>query len=410
MAVGLLWALGCLNIGSLLFARTISRRAEMAVRISIGAGRARLFGQMLAENAVLAFCGCVASVFVTLWGHRLVTSIIPWKVFAGAELELNARVALLITLSFVLTALLISAMSLWALPEQNIADILKSGGGSVIGSFKLRRVMNGVVVCEIALAVVLLACAGLMVRSFWALRYRDLGFRPERILTLRVDLAPSTYTGRARQAAFFEELGRRVNALPGVESVGLCSSAPPTPVGGMFRLTAQGQPAASALPLMARVQVVNSDFFRVLRVPFVEGRAFAERAQAGDAPEVVVNRTLRDEYLTEGAAVGRKIRLGGPKSPWVTVVGVAEDFKNVGLGDAPEPEVYYPYQQFPSVEAMYLLVRSSSVEPSSLTSSVRREVWAIDREQPLAEVQTLDQRLTSSVAHPRFVMALLVGF
>lgn len=408
--VAFLWVLGCLNVGSLMFARTLSRRSEMAVRMSVGASRARLFGQVLAENAVLTFLGCVVSLFIIFWGQSFIVSTFPQRVFGTADIEFNARVVALVVVGFVSTALLVSLISACALPPHNLADFLKSGGASVIGSFKLQRVMNVVVVCELALAVVLLVCAGLMVRSFRALRYRDLGFRPQQILTLRLDLAPSKYPGKVQQAAFFEGLTQRVAALPGVDAVGLCTSAPPTPVGGMFRLTVQGQPAKLAAPVMARVQVVNSDYFRVLRIPLIEGRAFSDREQLNGAPAVVINRTLKQEYLPDGEAVGMKIRLGGPHSPWVTVVGVAEDFKNVGLASDPEAEVYYPYQHFPLIESMYLLVKSSAVDPSSLAPPLRREVRALDREQPLAEVQTLDQRLTASVAHPRFVMSMLAGF
>jgi putative ABC transport system permease protein len=408
-AVGFLWILGCLNVGSLMFARTISRQREMAIRISLGASRRLLFKQVLAENMVLTFLGCILSIFVSFWSYGFILSIFPEKVFGVTDVQLNVRIVASVLVSFVLTVLLVSLIAAWALPSQDVADFLKSGGTGVIGSLKLRRVLNTIVVGELALAVVLLIGAGLMLKSFLALRYRDLGFRPEQILTLRLDLTSSKYPAKGQQAAFFESLSQRLAMIPGVDAVGLCSSAPPVPVGGIFRLSLQDQPA-SQFASMVRVQVVNSDYFRTLRIPLIEGEMFPEQPPTDAPPFVVVNRALREEYLSNEQALGKKIRLGGTKSPWVTIVGVVEDFKNVGLASAPEPEVYYPYRQFPSIQNMYLLVRSQTVTPQSLTSSIRREVWTLDREQPLAELKTLEERLNASVAQPRFVMSLLVGF
>jgi putative ABC transport system permease protein len=408
-AVGFLWLLGCLNVGSLLFARTVSRRAEMALRISLGARRLVLFRQVIAENAVLTFFGCLLSLLVSLWGFSFVVSFFPRKVFGLTDVRLDARIVALVLASFVLTVLLVSLIAAWALPSRNVAELLKSGGPGVIGSRKLRRVLNVIVVGELALAVVLLVGAGLMFKSFWALRYRDLGFRADQVITLRLTLAPSRYPAKAQQDAFFDELTRRVAALPGVDAVSLSSSAPPAPVGLMFRLSVQGQPSSWGSATMVRVQAVNPDYFRSLRIPVVEGEMFADRLQADAARVVVVNRALAREHLADEPALGRKIRLGGPTSPLLTIVGVVEDFKNAGLAAAPEPEVYYPHRQFPMVNSMYLSVKTAA-EPLSFAPLIRREVWAVDREQPLAELQTLDERLNASAAQPRFVMYLLMGF
>jgi predicted permease len=271
-------------------------------------------------------------------------------------------------------------------------------------------VLNVIVVGELALAVVLLVGAGLMLKSFWALRYRDLGFRADRVLTLRLTLAPSRYPAKAQQDAFFDELTRRVAALPGVDAVSLSSSAPPAPVGLRFRLSVQGQSSSPGSATMVRVQAVNPDYFRSLRIPLVEGEVFADRLVADAARVVVVNRALAREHLADASALGRKIRLGGPASPLLTIVGVVEDFKNAGLAAAPEPEVYYPHRQFSALNSMYLSVKTAAAEPLTLAPLIRREVWAVDREQPLAELQTLDERLNASAAQPRFVMYLLLGF
>ena len=407
-AVSLLWVLGCLNVGSLLFARLVSRRAEMAVRISLGASRRRLFRQVLTENAVLTFFGTVLSLFITYWGHRLIVSIFPQQVFRISRIELSPGIVAFVITSFVLTVLIVSLVAARALPAQQSADLLKSGSGTVIGSLKIRRVLNVLVVCELALAVILLVEAGLMIRSFWALRYRDLGFRPEQLLTLRVDLMPSRYSSNSQQRVFFENVLQRLSALPGVQSVALCSSPPPVPVGGMFRLSVEAGSPQPAPGTMIRVQGVNTDYFRLMGIPLFKGQMFADQSQ--DSPAVViVNRALARQ-LDDEQAVGKKIRLGGPQAPWLTVVGIVEDFKNVGLAADPEPEAYRPYRQFPLLHSIYVLVRSSTSDPLLLVSAIRREMATLDSEQPLAEIQTLDQRLTASVAQQRFVMSMLVGF
>ena len=409
-AVSLLWVLGCLNVGSLLFARLISRRAEMAVRISLGAGRRRLFRQVLAENAVLTFFGSVLSLLITYWGHRFIISIFPQQVFRISGVELSPGIVAFVITSFALTVLIVTLVAARALPNQNAADLLKSGSSNVIGSLKIRRVLNVLVVCELALAVILLVEAGLMIRSFWALRYRDLGFQPEQLLTLRVDLKPSRYSTNNQQRAFFENLLQRVSALPGVDEVALCSSPPPVPVGGMFSLSVQdGSASQPAAGTMIRVQVVNTDYFRILKIPLFKGQMFPDLGH-DSPPVVIINRAMARQHLNDDEAVGKKIRFGGSQAPWLTIIGIVEDFKNVGLAAEPEPEAYRPYQQFPLLYSVYVLVRSQTSAPLTLVPAIRREVATLDSEQPLAEIKTLDQRLTASVAQQRFVMSMLVCF
>jgi putative ABC transport system permease protein len=408
-AVSFLWALGCLNVGSLLFARIIARRGEMAVRMSLGANRALLFRQVLVENSVLTFFGCILGIVITIAGHSFIVSQFPQQVFRITNIELSPSIVLFVLLSFVLTVLIVCVVAAFALPAQNAAESLKSSSGNVAGAPKLRRALNVIVVCELALAVVLLVNAGLMIRSFWALRYRDLGFEPRQLLTLRVDLTASKYPLDSQQTAFFENLLNRVRALPSVDAVALCSSAPPVPVGGMFRLSVEAGIPQTAPGTMVRVQVVNSDYFSILRIPLINGEMFSDRAQAAP-PVVIINRALARQHLVEDQAIGKKIRLGGPQAPWLTIIGVVEDFKNAGLTAAPEPEAYRPYQQFPLLDSVYVLVRTSSSDPFNLVPPIRREAAALDPEQPLADIQTLDERLTASVAQQRFVMSLLLGF
>src|SRR6185369_10215742 len=208
---------------------------------------------------------------------------------------------------------------------------------------------------------------------------------------------------------FFEDLLQRVSTLPGVDSVALCGSPPPVPIGAQFGLSVEGGFPQPEPGTMIRVQAVNTDYFRILGIPLFKGQTFGD--QRHDSPPVVIiNRALARQYLDEEQAIGKKIRLGGPLAPWLTIIGVVEDFKNVSLAGEAEPEAFRPYQQFPLLGSNYLLVRSPTSDPLSLVPSIRRELAMLDSEQPLAEIQTLDQRLTASVAQQRFVMSMLVGF
>jgi hypothetical protein len=178
----------------------------------------------------------------------------------------------------------------------------------------------------------------------------------------------------------------------------------------MFRLSVEGGFSTQPVPgTLVRVQAVNSDYFSILRIPLIKGEMFSDREQA-DSKVVIVNRALARQHLVEDQAIGRKIRLGGSQAPWLTIIGIVEDFKNAGLAAAPEPEAYRPYQQFPLLDNVYVLVRTSSSDPLILIPPIRREVAVLDREQPLAETQTLNSRLTASVAQQRFVMSMLLGF
>lgn len=363
-AVGLLWILGCLNVGHFLLARATSRQADMAVCLALGASRRHLFGQLLIENAMLTLLGSLLGLLLAFWGHDLLVSIVPHRVFGIAEVHLDAWMVGFATLSFALTTLLVSLVAARAFPLQNISYVLKSGAANVIGSLRLRHLLDSIVVVELALAVCLLVGAGLMIRSFWALRYRHLGFEADRVLTLRLDLPLLRYPEHRQQATFFETVMQRAAQLPDVDSVALCSSAPPIAVGSLFGVSIEGHPLSpSAAMKMARFQAVSSAYFRVLGVPLVEGRMLSDGDGEQSPLVVVVNRSFVRHYLAHERVVGKRIRIGGSLAPWRTIIGVVEDFKNVGLAADPEPEIYSPYWQFPWLPGMYVIARTSTASP-----------------------------------------------
>lgn len=383
---------GLPQCGNFMLARALSRQADVAVHLALGATRKHLFRQLLIENAVLTLLGCLLGLLLAVWGHDLLISIVPHRVFGIAEIHLDAWMGGFVTLSFILTTLLISLVTAQTFPLHRITHFLKSGAAGVIGSLRVRRLLNSIVVVELALAVLLLAGAGLMIRSFWTLRYRHLGFRADRILTLRLDLPFIKYPEHRQQATFFETVMQRVAQLPDVDSAALCSSAPPTPVGSMFGVSIEGHPPSqSAAMKMARFQAVSSAYFRVLGVLLIEGRTFSDEEGERRPLVVVVNRSFARHDLAHERVAGKRIRVGGSVAPWRTSIGVVEDFKNVSLAADPEPEVYAPYWQFPWLPRMYLITRASTAAPLGLLPAIRTVIWASDPELPVAEVQTLNQ-------------------
>lgn len=212
-AVFLLCLLSCLNVGSLLLAKTIARRTEIAIRMGLGASRIRILRQLLTENAVITFLGCGFGILIGFLGRRLLMWMIPKAVFGIDNIHVDPRILGFLVVSFVVITLLISLISVRAFASHNVAGTLKAGAASVIGSSGLRRILRTIVVGELALAVVLLVGAGLLVRSFWALRYGDMSYSPDRVLTLKIDLTASRYSDHQRQSSFFEGLLERLSAL-----------------------------------------------------------------------------------------------------------------------------------------------------------------------------------------------------
>ena len=409
-AVAFLSLLSCLNIGSVLLAKTISRRSELAVRTALGASRRRVLMQLFIENALITLLACVFGVFFALLGRSVLILMIPKAVFGIENINVHVRILGFMVISFVVITLLISLISVRAFAFHNVVEPLKSGAIGVIGSARARRVLSSIVVGELAIAVVLLVCAGLLVRSFWVLRYGSMSYSTERVLTLKIDLTPSRYPDHHRQSSFFESLLERLSSLAGVESVALCSSAPPTPVTSSFLVSVEPPVSSPATPQMAKAQGVSSEYFRALHIPILDGEMFSDSVGEGTPMVAVVNRAFIQKYFEDGNGLGRRIRLGGSRAPWLNVIGVVEDFKNAGLAGDPEPEVYRPYRQFPFLGSLNVVIKTSMENPLTIVPAVRQETWALDPEQPLAEVQTLDERLTASVAHPRFTMSLLIGF
>jgi putative ABC transport system permease protein len=267
------------------------------------------------------------------------------------------------------------------------------------------------VVCEVALAFVLLIGAGLLIKSFWRLLDVDPGFRTENVLTMRMSLPPSRYTEPLQKLNFSNQLLERVKALPGIESASITTALPlsGTTFGGPFSI--EGRPIdMTGKPPHAYVRSTAPDYFKVMGIPLIQGRDFGTEDTDKSVPVVIINETLARGFFAQGAAIGQRIKIGAPGSPrpWMLIAGVVKDVKSDGLDAEATPEMYLPFPQNIS-SAMTLVVRTNS-NPSNSITAVRGIVQTIDKDQPVYNVRTIAQLFNESIAQRRLNMLMLVAF
>jgi putative ABC transport system permease protein len=417
-AVGCVLLIACVNVANLLLARGEARGPEIAIRAALGAGRARIVRQMLAESLLLAIIGGIAGLALAALGLRLLPALGAEQLPRLQEIRLDYW-----ALGFTLLLTLMTGVIFGLIPALQTVKIdlhtsLKAGGRTAVSRKGRSRLRGALVIAEVALSLVLIISAGLLIKSFWQLQQIETGFRPEQLLTLRLFPPASTYPDDLQVAAFYEKLLDRVRLLPGVTDA---TAASGIPIGSRNTgtVTQTDEPVVEQAPSKgAEFRVVTPGYFRTLGVRLLRGRLLEESDQEQAAPVAVVNESLARIYWANQDPLGRRIRLlDGPreraKTAFLTVVGVVADAKNTSLTDAPGEEVYVPLRQRKAAVAgmgfarqMTLAVRTSA-EPEQLINSIRREVWGLDRNIPITNVQTMEQILEKVTVKQRFIAILL---
>ena len=413
-AVGFLLLIATANVANLLLARAATREREMALRGALGAGRARIVGQLLTESVVLAVVSGGLGLAMASWGTRALLALAPEGIPRLAEVRMNVPVFLFALASAAICGVVFGLVPAWRAARTPLVETLKEGGRGGLGAGH-RRVQRVLVVAEIALALVLSAGAGLMMRSLAELQRVSPGFDPGHLLTFQLSLPRAQYPETSKVRAFYDQLVQRLEALPGVRAAGLSISLPPNllQVTDNFMVEGQVLPPNQSAPV-APVVMVSDRFFTTLGVPLVRGRVFDERDEEKATPVVIVNEALAKKYFAGVDPIGRRFKVGGPErpigpdNPWMTVVGVVGDVKYSGLDAAAQPTYYLPYRQT-AWNGQYVAVRSS-IDPRTLTNSIRAVVASLDKNIPVALVKTMDQLMTESVAPPRFRTALVTVF
>jgi putative ABC transport system permease protein len=407
-AVAFLLLIACANVANLLLARASSRQREMSIRAALGASRGRVVRQLLTENLLLSLTGGAIGLLFAVWGMHALLVVSPGNIPRLDSIGIN-RDVLLFTLGMsVLTGLVFGLAPALTASKPNLNDALKEGGRGAAEGAGGRRLRNALAVLEIALSLVLLVGAGLLIRSFLLLQQVKPGFNPQRLLSVDLSLPAAKY-GEAQALQFFEQLLVGIAQQPGVEAATISSDMPLTGNSDFLAFAVEGR---SLTPTDrtpdAEARVVSPDYFRTLQIPLRTGRLLTDR-DTRDVPDaVVINQTLARKYFAGEDPLGKRITFGDPQAPngqWYTVVGVVGDVRGTRLSDEPYAQLYTSYRQTPR-RAFTLIVRTAA-EPALMQKTVRDQVWALDRQQPLYNVRTVDQVLAQAIARPRFNMLLI---
>ena len=403
-AVALVLLIACANVANLLLARAAARRREVAVRAALGASRWRIVRQLLAESLLLSGLSGVLGLLLAVWGVELLIRLDPAGVQRAGEVTLDWRV-LFFTLGLsLLTGLLFGLAPALQASKADFVESLKEGGRSGHGLAR-SRLRGALVVAEVALTLVLLVGAGLLLKSFGQLLAVDPGLDPRGVMTLDLTLPRAKYEEPQRVAAFYERLLQEASAVPGVESAGAVSILPLAGNDSSNFVQIEGrEPLPPGQALRAGRRNVSLDYFRALSIPVKRGRAFTQADAEGAPPVLVINEALARAFFPGEDPVGKRVRTGD-RSPWVEVVGVVGDVRHRGLDVDTRPEMFFPHLQTPSRQ-MTLVVRTSG-DPEALAGPLRERVRAIDRDQPVGNVRTMEGWLSESVASRRFSATVL---
>jgi putative ABC transport system permease protein len=402
VAVGLVLAVACANIASLVLARSSNRRKEAALRTALGAGPFALLRHFLAESLVLGGLGGALGTGLAFFGVDLLVKLSPAEVPRLAQSSLS-----LPALGFAVALSIASAMLF------GLAPALQMARTDLRARMTRARARPLLVVAEVSVAVVLVVGASLMVRSFVELQRVDLGFSGSNVLLAEVMLPHSRYDEPGEIARFHDELVRRLDALPEVRSAGLTYDHPlESNWIDSFRFVGQSRQEE---PFSAVLRIVSPGYFRTLGIDVVSGRAFEELDDASHPGAVIVNEAFVRRYLPDGDALGRRLAIGTPGYVWgdavprsFEIVGVVRNVRFLGPTEPPEPAYYLPAAQFPVTE-MRVAVRTEG-EPSALAGTLREEVWALDPNLPVSGITTMERLISESLAQPRFHAVVLGAF
>jgi len=406
-AVAFVLLIACANVANLLLARAATRQREIAIRTALGAGRWRVIRQLLTEATVLAVLGGAFGLLLAMWGVDLLLALTPKDLLGLQGVGIDYRVLGFTFAVSVLTGVLFGLAPALEASRPNLNESLKEGGRGAVTGGRSHRLRDLFVVVEIALALVLLIGSGLMIRSFVRLQSVDPGFDAKNLLTVKLLLPASKYGEDPQCKAFFKQLTERVQALPGVRSVGTVSYLPIAGLGAATGFNIEGRPPLPpGQQLTGDVRVVDGGYFHTMGIPLLQGRTFDDRELTDESHVVVINETMARDYFPGEDPIGKRVTIDmKDENVPSKIIGVVRDARYVGLDTAVRPMTYWPYPEL-VYSGMTLVVRTEG-EPLALAEAVRREVLAIDNDQPIADVRTMEAWVSDSVSKARFSTMLL---
>jgi len=399
----------CVNVANLLLARSLSRNREISIRAALGAGRWHIIKQLLVESILLGAFGGVAGLFVAIWGLDSLKTFLP-NIPRIEEISPDPRVLAFTAFLSLGVGILAGLLPAWRASHPDLATSLNEASRGSSEGAAGRRTRASLVVIEIVLALVLLASAGLLVKSFLHLQKVSLGFDPTNIMTARVALPDSGYGKPPQAAEFYRKLLARIATLPGVKSSAIAWWFPLSGSEIGFNFDIEERPAPKAQQPNAQVNVVSPDYFKTLRTPILRGRDFTERDDEKAPKVVIVSESFAKEFFPNENPIGKRIRPNGsvdPGDPPVReIVGVVQDIHLISLRDAPKPQIYMPHEQF-AIQTVTMMVRTQN-DPRLLTAALHTAVNEIDKNVPLYRPRAFTEYVSQSVAQPR-LNAMLVG-
>jgi putative ABC transport system permease protein len=417
-AVGFLLMIACVNVANLLLVRGDARVREMAVRTAIGASPKRLMRQLLTESVVIAIVGGVLGLGLASVSLRVLTSVDPTSLPPLAPVRLDMTVIAFTLLLAVVTTLLFGLAPALRTLHVNLVESLSEGGQSATVGNHRQRLRGALVAIEVALAVVLVIGAGLMIRTLAALGDIDLGFNPDRVLTMRVTIGGAKYRTGEQVVNFFDELQARVNALPGVEAAGIVRALPLAMTIGDYGIDIEGFEESPGREAKGEAQVVSHGAFEAMGSRLVRGRWFTASDTMASVPVAVVNETMARTYWNDPAAVvGGRIRLGSaPERPWATVVGIVADERHHGVTGIVKEKFFIPHIQWPvathggdPIRSVFVVARTTG-DPLGVAGAIRNALRQMDASVPVANVRSMNDVVAAALATPRLTGFLLGAF
>jgi putative ABC transport system permease protein len=413
-AVGFVLLIGCANVANLLLARATTRDREIAIRTALGGGRSRLIRQLLTESLLLALIGGALGLALAVWGTDALGRLAALHLPRARDIGVDWNV-----LGFTGLVVLVTGIGFGLIPalqttRPDLQSVLKdSGRGSSAGAPRA-RVRSALVVAEVAIALVLLAGAGLLLRSFERLLAVETGFNPDNLLTLQVwlpwpnEAEKGRYFTQEQRLAFYDRAVEQVRQVPGVQNVALTTRLPLRGRNNT-RLTIEGRtPPPDEPPPIAEFRAVTPSYFETMQIPILRGEGLPEFADSASAGTAVINRTMSEKYFPNDDPIGRRVQVFGSDGPWLTIRGVVGDVRQIGLEEPPFEELYMSARTNAGQE-MAMIVRTSG-DPESRAAAVTRAIRSADPEQPVFAVMSMDRLIANASAERRFSLLLLTLF
>jgi putative ABC transport system permease protein len=409
-AVVLVLLVACANVANLLLARATVRGKEITIRAAIGASRIRLVRQLLTESIILALLGGAVGLILAAWGTKLIESAASRINPAFNNISIDTPTLVFTVIASVITGILFGLAPALPISNPNLARWLKDGRSAGASSTR-NRLRNTLVVAEVALTLVLLVCAGLLIRTVIGLRNVDTGFNDNNVLTMNIGLPGIKYPKPENVVSFYKEATDRIAALPGVKAAGITSVLPLSDNFDGRGLVVEDYPKPEGEEISVDLYVVTAGYLTAMEIPLRKGRAILEHDSADSEKVALINQTMANQLWPNQDPIGRRIKFPGTEQrpqPWRTIVGIVSDVAQYSLDQRPPMQIYLPHSQFPT--SFNTIVVKSENDPGSVLATVRKEILGIDKDQAVYNVATLKQLHSDSLSLRRFFMVLLIIF